>query len=219
LNKAFADGRRVAKCPCTICQNYRFLTQDKVQIHLCQEGFMPNYLVWCDHREVEELATESDGNEDEDRMDEMVADIGREYEIGSGEQGEPSEVQNFYRLFAAADEKVHDGTDVTVLQAVTRLMMMKSKYNFSNLCYNDMVKLIIDLILTKHNIPKDLYQSKKIMAVLGMEYEKIDVCEENCMLFWKEHKDATKCINCGRFRYVKVRNEDGDSATTKVAIK
>jgi hypothetical protein len=26
LNKAFADGRRVAKCPCTICWNYRFLT-------------------------------------------------------------------------------------------------------------------------------------------------------------------------------------------------
>jgi hypothetical protein len=30
LNKAFTDGRRVAKCPCTICQNYRSLTQDKV---------------------------------------------------------------------------------------------------------------------------------------------------------------------------------------------
>jgi hypothetical protein len=41
-------------------------------------------------------------------------------------------VQNFYRLLATADEKVHDGTDVTILQAVTRLMVMKSKYNFSN---------------------------------------------------------------------------------------
>jgi hypothetical protein len=85
FNKAFADGHHVAKCPYTICQNYRFLTQDKVQIHLCHEGFMPNYLVWCDHGEVEELPIESDGNEDEDHMDEMVADNGREYEIGSGE--------------------------------------------------------------------------------------------------------------------------------------
>jgi hypothetical protein len=88
---------------------------------------MPNYLVWHDHREVEELPVESDGNEDEDHMDNMVADIGRKYEIGSGEQGEPPEVQNFYRLLAAADEKVHDDTDVTVLQTVTRLMTMKSK--------------------------------------------------------------------------------------------
>jgi hypothetical protein len=43
LDQAFAGGRRVAKCPCTICQNYRFLTQDEVQVHLCQEGFMLNY--------------------------------------------------------------------------------------------------------------------------------------------------------------------------------
>jgi hypothetical protein len=90
-------------------------------------------------------------------------------------------------------------------------MTMKSKYNFSNQCYNDMVKLIIDLIPMKHNMPKDLYQSKKIVTGLGMEYEKIDVCEKNCMLFWKEHSDTTECIHCGMSRYMKVRNEDGDS--------
>jgi hypothetical protein len=60
---------------------------------------------------------------------------------------------------------------------------MKSRYNFLNQCYNDIVKLIIDLILVKHNMPKDLYQSKKIVAGIGMNYEKIDVCERNCMLF------------------------------------
>jgi hypothetical protein len=48
---------------------------------------MPNYLVWRDHGEVEPpvVGTESDGNEDDDRMDDMLADIGREYEVGSGE--------------------------------------------------------------------------------------------------------------------------------------
>jgi hypothetical protein len=35
LNKAFADGHRVTKCCSTICWNYMFLTQDKVEIHLC----------------------------------------------------------------------------------------------------------------------------------------------------------------------------------------
>jgi hypothetical protein len=57
-------------------------------------------------------------------------------------------------------------------------MAMKSKYSFSNQSYNDIVKLIIDLIPTKHNMLKDLYQSKKIMSSLGMNYEKIDVCEK-----------------------------------------
>jgi NADPH-dependent 7-cyano-7-deazaguanine reductase QueF len=60
-------------------------------------------------------------------------------------------------LLAASKEKVHDGTDVTVLQAVTRLMAFKSKYNFLNQCYNDIMKLITDLIPAKHNMLKDLY--------------------------------------------------------------
>jgi hypothetical protein len=62
-------------------------------------------------------------------------------------------------------------------------MGIKSKYNFSNQCYNDIVKLIINLIPVKHNMLKDLYQSKKIVAGLGMNYEKIDVCKKNCILF------------------------------------
>jgi hypothetical protein len=70
--------------------------------------------VWHDHGEVEPpvVGAESNRNEDDDRMFDMVADIGREYEVGSGEQGQPSEVQNFYMLLTAADDKVHDDTDV-----------------------------------------------------------------------------------------------------------
>jgi NADPH-dependent 7-cyano-7-deazaguanine reductase QueF len=63
------------------------------------------------------------------------------------------------------------------------LMAFKSKYNFSNQCYNNIVKLIIDLIRAKHNMLKDLYQSKKIRSGLEINYEKIDVCEKNYMLF------------------------------------
>jgi hypothetical protein len=61
---------------------------------------------------------------------------------------------------------------------MTHLMAFKSKYKFLNQCYNDIIKLIIDLIPTKHNILKDLYQSKKIVSGLGMNYEKIDAYEK-----------------------------------------
>jgi hypothetical protein len=78
---------------------------------------------------------------------------------------------------------VHDDTDVIILQVVTHLIVMKSKYNFSNQCYNNINKLIIDLIPAKHNMLKELYQSKKIVPGLGMNYEKIDAYEKNRMLF------------------------------------
>jgi hypothetical protein len=59
------------------------------------------------------LAEESDENDDVDRMDDMVVDIGRRYDLESEDL--LPEVQNFYRLLAASEEKVHDGTDVTML--------------------------------------------------------------------------------------------------------
>jgi hypothetical protein len=164
------------------------LSKYKIFGHIAKHGFIPNYLVWHQHGEVQAAApAESDESDDEDQMDDIIADIGMEYDLGSGDQHSLPEVQNFYMLLSTSDEKVHDGTELTVLWAVTHLVGMKSKYNFSNQCYNDIVKLIIDLILAKHNMPKDLYQSKKIVVGLGMNYEKIDVCERNCMLVWKEY--------------------------------
>jgi hypothetical protein len=160
------------------------LSRYEMSGHIAKYGFMFNYLVWHQYGEVQAaVPTESDGSDEEDRMDDMIADIGMEYDLGSEDQYPPAEVQNFYMLRAASDEKVHDGTKLTVLHAVTRLMGMKLKYNFSNQCYNDIMKLIIDLIPVKYNMSKDLYQSKKIIAGLVMNYEKIDVCVRNCMLF------------------------------------
>jgi hypothetical protein len=158
---------------------------------------MSNYLLWHRHGEVyPTVADESDGNDDVDRMDDMVPDIGRGYDLES--EDPPSEVQNFYRLLATSKEKVHDGTNVTVLQAVTHLMVFKSKCNFSNQYYNDIVKLIINLIPAKHNIPKDLYQPKKIVSGLRMNYEKIDVCKKIVCYFERSTNTTPNiCIAVG----------------------
>jgi hypothetical protein len=66
---------------------------------------------------------------------------------------------------------------------------------------------------------KDMYQSKKLLSALGMEYEKIDMCKDNYMIFYKEHKNETKCLKCGKPRFVEVTNEDGEKVTIKTAHK
>jgi hypothetical protein len=142
------------------------------------------------------VADESDGNDDVDRMDDMVADIGSEYDLES--EDPPPEVQNFYILLAAKEEKVHDGTDMTLLQAVTHLMGFKSKCSFSNQCYNNIMKFIIDLIPVKHNMPKDLYQSKKTVTGLEMNYEKIDAWEKIACCFGRSTRMTPNvCIAIG----------------------
>jgi hypothetical protein len=85
-----------------------------------------------------------------------------------------------------------------MLQAVTCIMGFKSKYNFSNQCYNNIMKLIVDLIPAKHNMPKDLYQSKKIMFGLEMNYEKIDACKKIAYCFGRSTRMTPNvCIAAG----------------------
>jgi hypothetical protein len=93
---------------------------------------------------------------------------------------------------------VHDGIDMTVLQAMTRLMGFKSKYSFSNQRYNDIMKFVIDPILEKHNMPKDLYQSKKIVSGIRINYEKIDACKKIACYFGRSRRMIPNvCITVG----------------------
>jgi hypothetical protein len=90
LKLAFASHHREAKCRCNRCQNSRILSKYEMSYHIAKHLFMPNYLVWHQHGEVQAPTTaEWDRNDDEDRMDDMIADISMEYDLGYGNQHPP----------------------------------------------------------------------------------------------------------------------------------
>jgi hypothetical protein len=129
------------------------------------------------------------------------------------------EVDEFFRLLEALEEPLHEHTKVTKLTFVTQLTAIKSKFFFLNNCYNELLKLIGDVLLNPNKLPKGMYHLKKLVKGLGMDYEKIDVCRNSYMFFWKEHKEENKCLKCGKSRYVKVINDDGEMVTIEVAHK
>jgi hypothetical protein len=131
---------------------------------------------------------------DIDRMDKMLEGIQAEVT----EDPPTTEIEAFFKLLKASEDPLHEHTKVTLLTFITRLMAIKSKYFFSNNYYNDLVKLTNDILLKPHKVPKDIYQSKKMMSTLNLKYEKIDVYPDNCMLFWKEHANEKKCLECGQ---------------------
>jgi hypothetical protein len=161
---AFAGDARFANCPCRECRNLIRLKKVEVSYHVSKHGFMPNYLVWREHGEVE-TTIESDGDQDVDRMEDMVDDIRNEYPKLQNNQALLEDVKEFYKLLEASEAKVHEITDVTVLQAITRLMVMKSKHNFSNNYYNDIVKLIIDLIPSNHTCRRTCTTARRLWLV------------------------------------------------------
>jgi hypothetical protein len=161
-------------------------------------------------------------------MEEMLDDVRHEIlTVDSENLGQPTnyedpatpEVQKIFELLKATEESLHEHTKVTVLVFVTRLMAIKFKFAFSNNCYKELLNLISDVLPENHKMPKDMYQSKKLLSGLGMDYEKIDVCDNNCMLFWKETASEKKCTVYGERRFVEVENDDGLTVTTKIARK
>jgi hypothetical protein len=104
---------------------------------------------------------------------------------------------------------LHEHTTVSILAFMTHLTIIKSKF----------LSLIRDVLPNNHKMLKDMYESKKLLSALDMEYKKIDACKDNCMLFYKEHKDKTKCLKYGKSRFIEIVNEDGEKVMTKVAHK
>jgi hypothetical protein len=98
----------------------------------------------------------------------------------------------------ALEEPLHEHTTVSVLAFITRIMSIKSRFAFSNKCYKELLSLFSDVLPSNHKMPKDMYQSKKLLSALGMEYEKIDVCTDNYMMFYKEHTNEMKCLKYGK---------------------
>jgi hypothetical protein len=94
-----------------------------------------------------------------DRMDKMLEAI----QADVTEDPPTVEVEVFFKLLKASEEPLHEYTEVTLLAFITRLMAIKSKYFFSNNCYNNLIKLISNILLKPHKVSKDMYQSKKMM--------------------------------------------------------
>jgi hypothetical protein len=122
-------------------------------------------------------------------------------------------------MLRASEEPLHEHTIVSVLAFITRITSIKSKFTFSNKYCKELLSLFSDVLPSNHKMPKDMYQSKKLLSALSMEYEKIDVCKNNCMLFYKEHKNETKFLKCGKPRFFEVVNEDGEKVMTKITHK
>jgi hypothetical protein len=170
------------------------------------------------HQRTASVAKKDDDRSGDDRMDEMLGDIWPE--LKTNPHDPPTlEVQKFFNMLRASEESLHEHTIVSVLAFMTHHTTIKSKFTFSNKCYKEPLSLFNDVLPSNHKMSKDMYQSKKLLSALSMEYKKIDACKDNWMLFYKEHKEEMKCLKCGKLWFVEAINEDGEKVTMKIAHK
>ena len=98
-------------------------------------------------------------------------------------------------------------------------MAFKSQYHLSHDTFDTMLTVFGILLPEVHILPKNMYESRKLLRALKMPYEQIHACENGCVLFWKEHEGAMHCPKCNSSRYLEVDSGDGQKRQLAVPVK
>ena len=96
---------------------------------------------------------------------------------------------------------------LTLLSVVLSLVNVKARYGWSDKSFTLLLEVVHDLLLEENTLPKSYYQAKKILCLMGMEYQKIHACPDDCILYRHEFEEMSKCPRCGVSRY-KVKDDE-----------
>ena len=97
-------------------------------------------------------------------------------------------------------------------------MNIKVDFNLPIACFNRLLELFRDVLPETAHVPKDFYQTKQLVKGLGLSYEKIDACPNNCIIYYKDNKHREKCPVCEQSRY-KVAKRNNQLTNTNIPRK
>ena len=145
--------------------------------HLCKNGFTADYTRWVYHGEAGRMREEVVRPRVEDYdANAGVADMLNDYHEAQFVEGRTEDepkatAKAFYDMFAAAQKPLHDQTKVSQLDAIGRVMALKSQYSMSRDAFDGMLIVIGSLLPEGHILPKTMYEAPKLLRALKMPYE------------------------------------------------
>ncbi|XP_056688175.1 uncharacterized protein [Spinacia oleracea] len=225
------NGDESILCPCSNCDcSRRFRNVDQIREHLVRRGFRLNYTRWIWHGESvnhgecninyghsgSNFGGDNDIHDDDngsDDMDNDELDYVEDDEINEMMQDvedylndQPSMYEN---LSSAASKPLYPGcSKYSILSAMLKLYNKKAKYNWCDQSFTSLLEDLKDMFPEGNEIPISNYRAKKMLCPMGIEYQKIHACPNDCILYRKEYQDLHKCPRCGLSRY-KRKKVDG----------
>ncbi|XP_074337516.1 uncharacterized protein LOC141674713 [Apium graveolens] len=196
-------------CPCKNCRNGKWHTQDLIYDHLICHSTFPLYANWIcevsskDHR-IDIERAENMGFEDSftfgDNLDEM-------FHRTNDTTGPNDDVKKFYGHLEEGKQPLYQGCKkISRLSFIIRLYSLKCIHGISESGFGDLLELIKDVFPEAH-IPLSFNMAKNVIKDLGLDYQRIHACPNNCILFWAENEKEENCKTCGASRWVVVEKK------------
>ncbi|XP_069149593.1 uncharacterized protein [Solanum lycopersicum] len=205
------------QCPCAKCCNIRWTRRNVVYDHLIFYGFVKGYTRWINHGEWDiKLNVEDDMDCSRDDIDGLLNDQFRDVAQAKGAYNGPNEdAKKYYNLVEEASQELYPGcTGFSKLSFTLRLYLLKCLHGWSNESFTSLLELLKEA-MPELNIPPSYNKTKSMVKNLDLDYEKIDACPDDCMLFRNDHKDDKFCHTCGASRYIENPEVDGKVESSK----
>ncbi|XP_038716536.1 uncharacterized protein LOC120009878 [Tripterygium wilfordii] len=228
LDFAFANAAQGGQilCPCVNCNNCVWKNRNDVYKDMIVKGIDPTYDDWRYHGECFSSSDAEFTKSGED-MPYLGDDIERmlydthPYILEHLEGGDhidndnvPEEIhdtdmERLQQLLEDCKQELYPGAPLSKLNFIVRMFLAKCLHGVTNAGFTAFLEILNLSFPEVKTIPKNFNETRSIMRGLGLGYNKIDVCKNDCMLFWKENVDAEFCHTCGASRWV--TNDDINS--------
>ncbi|XP_075660213.1 uncharacterized protein LOC142630034 [Castanea sativa] len=224
-------------CPCVKCVNLISVLPNVARDHCWASGMLNNYKVWKFHGEsaAATTATVCGSSHVEETLNEygdfrgMLHDLCPPHEMAPepmeegptvqhADEGMNDEANKFYKMIGDVDKPLYEGcTKFSIFSAIVVLFQLKTLCGWTNKSFTMLLQVLKDLLPSDAKLPKDHYEAKKIIRDLGLGYEKIHACPNDCMLFWKDNVnlDACPCCTASRWKTNEASVASKNASSTK----
>ncbi|KAL5169879.1 hypothetical protein HKD37_11G031682 [Glycine soja] len=152
--------------------------------------FILNYTTWIWHGELTDMQSGSQSEPFDVEMGDRLEDM-----IPHAPMCDTLQTDSKKPLYLRCKNSL------TLLSAVLSLVNVKARYEWSDKSFSSLLQVVHDMLPKENTLPKNYYQAKKILCPMGMEYQKIHACPNDCILYqwaWivvkcKRQKGSTQC--------------------------
>ena len=208
------------RCPCLKCGNCEKHSRKGVRDHLYVNGIDESYKFWFWHGEElpnSSFYDESSKFDTHTCEDQDVGSVKEMIEVAHEEYSK--DPTGFEKLLIDAEKPLYEGCKkYTKLSTLVKLYNLKVRYGWSDTSFSELLETLKEILPNTNELPNSLYEAKKTLGALGMEYEKIHACPNNYCLYRKEFANAIECHECcqSRWKNVKDTNERRKQIPSKV---
>lgn len=155
-------------------------------------------------------AEESPVTAEKTNSSETVDQIPMDTENADSEDDASLDSSDLFNHVQYEHEPLYPGCEeFTKMKALVKFYNLKSKHQISDCGFSEMLLLVGSMLPKGNTFPSSFSEAKKSLCVLGMEYEKIHVCPNDCLLYRGERdEDETSCRICKASRWK--LNKKGD---------